>query len=467
MHDEIVESRFAPFEQAMAAEKLPPVVIETFRYYYRQLTAGHSGYISEKDILPVDSLPDAEKFGREYSQSGGEAVSKTVIIKLNGGLGTSMGLNRAKSLIEVKDGLNFLDIIARQAINSRTPLVLMNSFVTRDDSLEILDRYPGLGEFGIARDFVQHKIPKIRQDNLQPAKWSGQPTLEWCPPGHGDIYLALHTSGILADMIGAGYEYAFISNADNLGACLDEDILGYFVKQGLAFLMEVADRTGMDRKGGHLARTPDGRWILRESGQCLEQDVENFQDINRHKFFNTNNLWLNLKELQHSLIARDYILGLPLICNSKNIDPRDTNSIPVYQLETAMGSAISVFDRSEAVRVPRTRFAPVKTTNDLFIIRSDAYGLSENFRLTPAGPVSGRLPMIELDKTYYRLIDDFEDRFAGGVPSILDCRKLTVTGDIKFGNNIKIEGEVTLTNQSETQALIEDNTVISEDISFG
>ena len=89
--------------------------------------------------------------------------------------------------------------------------------------------------------------------------------MEWNPPGHGDIYIALETSGILEKLLQADYRYAFISNIDNLGATLDTEILAYIESHSLPFLLEVTKRTEMDRKGGHLARHKNGHLVLREA----------------------------------------------------------------------------------------------------------------------------------------------------------------------------------------------------------
>ena len=347
--------QFIPFFERMETAGLPSIFIDTFYHYYEQLAAGQTGLIPETDIEPVTSLPDLETFPTRLREVGEVALAKTAVIKLNGGLGTSMGLAQAKSLLKVKVELSFLDIIARQAMGSGVHLMLMNSFVTEEDSLACLAAYPELSN-DLPLSFVQHKEPKITQADLSPAVWPANPQLEWCPPGHGDIYTALLTSGALDSLLAAGYEYAFISNADNLGAIVDRTLLGYFVENQYPFMMEVADRTEMDKKGGHLARLDDGRLILRESAQCPPEDEAAFQDIDRYKYFNTNNLWFNLPALQQTLVERDYKMGLPIICNAKRVDPRDGRSTPVYQLETAMGSAISVFSGAQAIRVPRTRF---------------------------------------------------------------------------------------------------------------
>jgi UTP--glucose-1-phosphate uridylyltransferase len=452
---------FTPFAERMQAEGLPEIVIRTFAFYYDQLAAGQTGLIPEGDIAPVASLPDAEIFGAELREAGRRVLPKTILLKLNGGLGTGMGLEKAKSLLVVKDGLSFLDIIARQALLSDVPLVLMNSFNTRGDSLAALAGYPDLARHGIPLDFVQHKVPKVIQADLTPADWSEDPDLAWCPPGHGDIYTALITSGMLDQLLAHGYTYAFVSNADNLGAVIDPAILGYFAQAGLPFLMEVADRTAVDRKGGHLARSRDGRFILRESAQCPAEDTDAFQDVTRHRYFNTNNLWLNLPSLKAVLDERDGILGLPMIRNSKPLDPRNTTSTPVYQLETAMGAAIGLFDGAGAVRVPRTRFAPVKATDDLLAIRSDAYHLTEDFRIAAsphrALPVP---PIVSLDPRYYRLIDDLEARFPHGAPSLVECERLAVKGDVRFGSGVVCRKEVEIHGSQSRQVQIAPDAIL-------
>jgi len=455
--------QFTPFVAKMQNEGLPDIIVKIFHFYYKQLVNGETGLIAEETIQPIDQLPDVETFSAEFAEIGHTKLAQTILLKLNGGLGTSMGLAKAKSLLTVKDDLTFLDIIARQAQQATTPLVLMNSFATQTDSLNHLRPYTDITS-DIPLDFLQHKVPKIAQANLTPVDWSKNPALEWCPPGHGDIYAALVTSGMLDTLLDNGYHYAFVSNADNLGAILDVSILGYLVKHNLPFMMEVADRTEADKKGGHLAQLPNKQLILRESAQCPPEDVSVFQDITHHKYFNTNNLWLNLSALKEVLNQKDNILGLPMIRNLKTVDSQDPNSPSVYQLETAMGSAITVFPNAQAVRVPRTRFAPVKTTNDFLAVGSDAYIITDDFRVILNPQRTLPPPVINLDPDYYKLIKDMETRFPHGSPSLIACEQFTVKGDIKFGRDIIIQGNVKLINQSAEQIIIPDNAIFNNQI---
>jgi UTP--glucose-1-phosphate uridylyltransferase len=439
----------------MRAEGLPGLAIDTFRHYLEQLQTGASGLIGEDEISPVSTLERLDDLSA-YAERGRGALDQVAVIKLNGGLGTSMGMTRAKSLLEVKPGLRFLDLIAQQVLalrertQARVPLLCMNSFRTRDDSLAVLAGY-SVELPGIPLDFLQHKIPRIDAVHGGPVAWEREPVHEWCPPGHGDLYPALVTSGALAALREAGIRYAFVSNADNLGATLDERVLGWVAEEGIPFAMEVTDRTRADRKGGHLAvRRSDGALVLRESAQCAEADRDSFQDIERHRFFNTNNLWIDLDALQAALDDRGGVLGLPMIRNEKRCDPLDPASPQTIQLETAMGAAIEAFAGARALAVSRDRFAPVKTTNDLLAVMSDAYTLTEDRRVVRHQDTAGDL-VVELDERFYKRVDEFLSRFPDGAPSLRACRSLRVEGDHVFGAGVVVEGAVALSSAGAEQ----------------
>jgi UTP--glucose-1-phosphate uridylyltransferase len=437
---------FQPFEAKMRAEDLPAEAVESFRRQYAALQAGSSGLLSRAEIDPVDDVPRADALDG-HREAGTRALDRCVVLKLNGGLGTSMGMTRAKSLLEVKDGLTFLDLIARQVLHlrrtygCRLPLVLMNSFRTREDSLAHLERYPELAS-DVPADFLQHKVPKVLASDLSPARWPANPEHEWCPPGHGDIYTALLTSGTLEALLGAGYRWAFVSNSDNLGAVPDPAILGWIADDGIPFLMEVCPRSEAHKKGGHLARRRSGGLVLRELAQCPEEEKDEFQDVARYRFFNTNNLWLDLRALDAVLRKRDGVLGLPMIRNEKTVDPTDPESPRVYQMETAMGAAIEVFEGARALCVPQARFAPVKTTNDLLALWSDAFALADDARVVSARPAGAPTLVVDLDPAFYKRIDQLEARFPEGAPSLVGCNRFTVRGDVHFGRGVVARGEV-------------------------
>ena len=447
----------------MERANLHPVVIDTFSHYYKKIISGATGLISDKDIRPVttDNIEDADRI-QKYAEAGRHASPNAVMIKLNGGLGTSMGLTRAKSLLKVKNERTFLEIILKQAEKRYVKLALMNSFSTHEDTLDALSKIKPPDSPLL---FLQNKFPKILQKNFAPANWPENSDLEWNPPGHGDIYSAVYTSGILNTLLDKGIVYAFISNSDNLGATLDESLLGYFVEKGFPFMMEVAPRTPSDVKGGHIARHKDGRLILRESAQCPENELSAFRDIKRYGFFNTNNIWINLKVL-HKLIQKSGAVKLPIIRNPKTLDPRDENSPKVFQIETAMGAAISLFEGAAVIKVPASRFLPVKKCNDLLSIRSDRFIFSTENNLI-ANPNTGTKSIqVDLDPKYYGKIDLFDERFSRGVPSLTNCESLTIKGDVRFESNVVIRGKIVITNKGKTQGVIKEGTVVEKDLIF-
>ncbi len=449
------------FEAKMAAEQLGGMVIETFKHYYCEVVEGATGLIPDDTIRPPtgDEVLVAGKL-KPFAEDGRRALPHAVRITLNGGLGTSMGLIGPKSLLPVRENLTFIDIIMRQAQSGAIRQVFMNSFTTDGPTRTALSV--------IARQappltFVQNKFPKILQDSLKPADWPQAPALEWNPPGHGDIFTAIETSGVLDRLLKDGCRYALICNSDNLGATLDLTLLGFMAANDVPFIMEVARRTPADAKGGHLAVRTKGGLILRESAQFPANSDGG--DIERYAFFNTNNLWVNLPDLK-KLIAAQGTIQLPLILNPKTLDPRDAASPAVFQIESAMGAAIGLFAGARAVLVPRQRFFPVKQCSDLLIVRSDCFTLNHQFQLeiNPQKKTAG--PLVSLDPAYYRHIDQFEARFPAGVPSLLACEQLTVKGDIRFESPVTIEGRVCLTNPEGSQKVIQAGRVINADLTL-
>ena len=434
----------------MRQEGLPQIAIDTFAHYEELLRQGDEGTLPEDELEPLTDVPQAD----DLPEPDASALERVVVLKLNGGLGTSMGMTKAKSLLEVKDGHTFLDVIVRQVLHLREthgadiPLVFMNSFATRDDTLAALERYPELALDGLPLDFVQGKVPKLLADTLEPVEWEPDPALEWAPPGHGDVFTSLVTSGTLDTLLERGYEYLFLSNSDNLGAALEPRILAWFAQEGLPFVAEVVDRTEADRKGGHLARRRvGGGLVLRETAQVPEGDEHAFEDTTRHRFFNANSIWVNLRALEATLRERDGVLGLPMIVNRKTVDPTDPSSAEVLQLETAMGAAIGVFDGADAVHVPRGRFAPVKTTNQLLVVRSDAYELSGDWTVRLA-PSRDAAPIVELSDEF-KLLRDFESRFPAGPPSLVEAERLEVEGDVRFGAGVVVRGRARVEGPAE------------------
>eukprot|EP00927_Polykrikos_kofoidii_P039811 TRINITY_DN3411_c0_g1_i1.p1 TRINITY_DN3411_c0_g1~~TRINITY_DN3411_c0_g1_i1.p1 ORF type:complete len:466 (+),score=114.94 TRINITY_DN3411_c0_g1_i1:75-1472(+) len=458
-----MEQNWPAFEAKMKAEGCNDAAIKAFKYNYSVLVSGESVMIPESSLTPVESLPN---YASIEGEGDPELLKSTVMLKLNGGLGTGMGLEKAKSLLEVTNGNAFLDLIAKQIKSMKEKyatdlaFMLMNSFSTSDDTKAFFAKYEA--DLGKPEDmeFVQNKAPKVNAADLTPAVHAANPEMEWCPPGHGDLYPAMLGSGTLDKLLSAGFKYMFVSNSDNLGATMDLKLLSFFAKSGKPFIMEVAERTDADKKGGHLAvDTKTGGLLLRESAQCPEEDEKEFQNTGKHRYFNTNNLWVNLEALKGIFEANNGFIPLPVMKNSKTVDPRDKESLKVLQLETAMGAAISSFEGASAIVIDRERFAPVKTTNDLFALRSDAYVLTEDFRLVLAPGRKGVPPNIKLDGKY-KFVDAMDTMIPKGPPSLLECTKLVIEGSVEFGEGVVIKGDVTIKNASAEKKIVESGRVL-------
>ncbi|PLX41493.1 MAG: UTP--glucose-1-phosphate uridylyltransferase, partial [Deltaproteobacteria bacterium] len=209
------------------------------------------GAPDEGELVEFDDL---EGHGAEGLDRFGELVW----IILNGGLGTSMEVTHAKSLLKVKGEENFLDLVMDflSKVLSRTgkkiPLMLMNSPATRRDSLAAMEKYGDItGDERLPMDFLQNFFPRVVEED---GSLFGEPAdaESWAPPGHGDLYEAIYGSGVLDKLLESGKRWAFISNADNMGAAPSPRLLGYISSRSIPFVMEVTARTEADVKGGTL-----------------------------------------------------------------------------------------------------------------------------------------------------------------------------------------------------------------------
>jgi UTP--glucose-1-phosphate uridylyltransferase len=451
MGDEGMRAAADKMREAGAHEE----AIRAFESAYERLESGHEAMLPTAELEPAADVSALEELP---AADASEALARVVVIKLNGGLATTMGLQEPKSLVQARQGRSFLEIIVGQTLalrrrySVRLPLVLMNSDATRQATERALAEYPEIEHEGLAPAFEQSMIPKLDADSLDPVSWPSSPALEWSPPGHGDVYGALRRSGMLDALLDQGFRYAFISNSDNLGAKLDPRIVAHLADGEIPFLMEVVEGTEADRKGGHIAqRRSDGQLVLRETAQTPPEDEASFRDFGHWRYYNTNNLWVDLGALAETLERNQGVLELPLIVNRKTVDPRDKDSTPVIQLESAMGAAIESFAGASLLLVPRTRFVPVKTTDDLLVLRSDVYQLTDDMEVQALPERADNLPFVELDPRFYKLIDDFERRFADGPPSLREAERLIVHGDVTFGAGVVVRGAVELDRDAPTR----------------
>lgn len=407
-----------------------------------------------EQVRPYSDLPKA---------SDHSILDKLAVLKLNGGLGTTMGCVGPKSIIEVRDGMTFLDLSVRQiehlnsAYNVNVPFILMNSFNTHEDTKRLIQKYEDHNIQILT--FNQSCYPRFGRESLLPtARDLDSPKDNWYPPGHGDIFEALYNSGLLDELINAGKEYIFVSNVDNLGAVVDLNIYQHMIDSQAEYFMEVTDKTKADVKGGTIIDY-EGQARLLEVAQVPKEHVEEFKSISKFKIFNTNNLWMNLKAIKR--VVENNQLSLEVIINNKALD----NGTPVIQLETAVGAAIKHFKGAAGINVPRSRFLPVKSCSDLLLITSDLFSLEHGVLKRNPKRVFDTTPVIKLGDTFKK-VANFQGRFKS-IPNVLELDHLTVSGDVVFGKNVVLKGSVIIVANEGNRIILPDNSVIENKLVTG
>ena len=399
--------------------------------------------------IPIDEIPLYSSLSDVPNDNSKFLLEKLIVVKLNGGLGTSMGCEGPKSLITVRNDMTFLDIVVRQIqyINglcgTNIPLVLMNSFNTDEETKRIEERYKSQVSF---YTFCQSKFPRLEKETLLPlvSNFNDSDLSVWYPPGHGDFYQSFINSGLCESFLKMGKEVLFISNIDNLGATVDLKILNLLLNQPNApvgakpceFLMEVTDKTRSDIKGGTLVYNNNVKTLL-EIAQVPKQHVDEFISVHKFNIFNTNNLWIRISAIKR-LINNDSLHMEPIV-NSKTLE----NGTKVIQLENAIGAAIKCFDGAIGLNVPRSRFLPVKTTSDLLSLLSDLYCLELRTGIIYMNPLRSfpSVPLVKLGSNHFGKLKEFLERFED-IPQMLELDHLTVSGDVRFGKNITLKGTV-------------------------
>ncbi|CAF0749041.1 unnamed protein product [Adineta ricciae] len=391
--------------------------------------------LPEGTVIPYKKLITADLSDAK------ELLSKLIVVKLNGGLGTTMGCQGPKSVISVRNDLTFLDLTIQQLehLNRQydcdVPLVLMNSFNTHEETEKVVEKYSHVSVK--IYNFNQSKYPRVDRETLLPIATSmtNSDNECWYPPGHGDVYQAFYNSGLLDQFIQQGKEYMFLSNIDNLGASVDLYILKHLLTDAVKheFIMEVTDKTRADVKGGTLIEY-EGKLRLLEIAQVPKENVDEFKSVSKFRIFNTNNLWINLPAIKR--VVEDQSLHMEIIVNLKSLD----KGFNVIQLETASGAAIKSFEGAQGINVPRRRFLPVKTTSDLLLVMSNLFTIHRGILVMNQQRSFPSVPLVKL-ATSFNKVKDFLSRFQS-IPDCLELDSLTVSGDVTFGKGVSLRGTV-------------------------
>ncbi|MEQ2214003.1 UTP--glucose-1-phosphate uridylyltransferase [Xenoophorus captivus] len=344
-------------------------------------------------------------------------LNKLVVVKLNGGLGTSMGCKGPKSLISVRNENTFLDLTVQQIeVQLQNSEQLCSVNIQRSSWISGSCFQIPLCSF-FCSILTKPLMPMCRSMGV-----NGENTEAWYPPGHGDIYASFCNSGVLDKLLAEGREYIFVSNIDNLGATVDLFILHHLMSQPAdkrcEFIMEVTDKTRADVKGGTLIQYEDHLRLL-EIAQVPKAHVDEFKSVTKFKIFNTNNLWISLPAIKR--LQEKNSMDLEIIVNPK--------------LETAVGAAIKSFKNAMGVNVPRSRFLPVKTSSDLLLVMSNLYSLDAGSLTMSKKREFPTTPHVKLGSSFTK---DFLTRFEN-IPDMLELDHLTVSGDVTFGKNVSLK----------------------------
>ncbi|MBT3515697.1 MAG: UTP--glucose-1-phosphate uridylyltransferase [Flavobacteriaceae bacterium] len=389
------------------------------------------GNPDEKKLISYTSLPVPKKESIEAS------LAQLAVCKLNGGLGTTMNCRGPKSAIIVREKKTFINILVEQIseLNKKykadVPLYFMNSFNTHDATERIISRVKGTTRI---LSFCQHSYPRLLADESGFLDLQKKSADAWYPPGHGDLFSCILENGYLDSLIKEGRECLFISNADNLGAVIDLKILDYMINEDIPFLMEVTSKTTADMKGGVLCQGKD-RIQLLEIANVPPEHVAEFCGNKKFKFFNTNNIWINLIHLKRML--KEGPLDLDLVINRKQVKKQD-----ILQLETTVGSALNLFPGSVGMNVPRSRFLPVKKTSDLLLVQSNLFDLDRGILKRDSAINDSNLPRINL-KDPFNDLKEYQRRVPVP-PDIAELSSLELEGQVQFNGNVTLKGNVRL-----------------------
>lgn len=423
-----------------------PTDLDEFECMYGRFLKTRGDKISWSKIEPPTGK--LFQYGElEEMKDPASLMSKLVIVKLNGGLGTTMGCSGPKSMIKLRNNMNFLDITVKQLkeiskkYNCDLPLVLMNSFNTDKQTKEQKIDYSNVEMFN------QSMYPRLDSESLLPIEDE-----LYYPPGHGDMFHSMECAGILDKLLDQGKEYMFVSNIDNLAATVDTRIFNLVVEQEIDFCMELTAKTRADVKGGTLVNN-NGVLSLLEIAQVPEEHKKDFTSVRKFQIFNTNSAWINLKAVKKVVKS----LQLDLIQNMKSVGGRK-----VIQLETALGSAVKWFENNCGVVVPRNRFLPVKACCDLFLLESNLYVEREGFLSLNPARLSPQLPIIKLVGKMYQKVSGFEKAFPE-IPDITHLDTLIVMGDVRFGKGVRLLGTVILCSAGDVPMVVKDDQVIEDE----
>lgn len=388
---------------------------------------GQSSSVCEKDEVILVAYDNLAPLSQDIRKTK-EMLDKLVVVKFNGALGTSMGFNGPKSLIEIQEGVTLLDLVNQriESLNAyygcKVPLLLVNTNETHNATLKMLKKYSG-------SNLDIHSFVQDQQPELQSLDGPSDP---------GTAFLSLVNRATLDQLVSQGKEYALVVDTDNACALIDPKILNHLIQNNVEYCMEVTPATSTFSRTSLLS-SQEGKFKLANIAQSASKHC-----TRKFKFTDTRSVWVNLKAAKR-LLETD-AMTTEKFSMSESADADDK--------ESAAGSAIQLFGERIGVNVPQHRYLPVNSTSDLLVLWSDVYTYDKGI-LTQN---RSRNPSINLGPEFEK-VDDFEKRFKS-IPSIVGLESLKVTGDVWFGSGVTLKGRVTIEVKPGVKLEIPDDVVI-------
>ncbi|CAI8611517.1 unnamed protein product [Vicia faba] len=386
-------------------------------------------------VIPYDDLAPLPEADIEETK---KLLDKLVVLKVNHDSGSNMGFENPKSAIDIGDGKTFLDLIINQieTLNSKygcqVPLFIFNKDDTHDSTLKVLEKY---SESSIdVHTFKQGEHPELTLSGEHCSKEEVQTVDD------GDIFRSLMIDGTLDLLLSQGKEYILVMKSDNVATVVDPNILNHLMTNTIDYCMEVTPS-----HSSNLILTPMN-FKLQEIAQNQDKHLKD-----KFKLIDTTNMWVSLRAIKRLIDTNRLKPKKPSILKGSDYDQ-------TLRQETKAESAVQFFDNVIGVSTPESRFLPLDATSDLLLLQSDLYTYREGVLTRNPARTNPLNPVIDLGPEFAK-IDDFQRRFKS-IPSITGLDSLVVRGDVWFGSNITLKGQVTIAAKPGSKLEIPDGVVI-------
>ncbi|KAK7351945.1 hypothetical protein VNO77_11734 [Canavalia gladiata] len=364
-------------------------------------------------------------------------LDKLVVVKFDGCPGRNMGFECPKSAVDITDGLTFQDLIINQIENlnskygCRVPLLLFIKDDTHDSTLKVMEKYSKSSVE--VHTFKQIEGPELK---LSGGHYSKDEVHSF---DEVDMFRSLMTRGTLDSLLSQGKEYILVMKSDNVATIIDPNILNHLMTNDIEYCMEVTP--------SHLFNL-----VLTPRNFKLQEIARNQDKHSKGNFklIDTTNMWVSLRAIKRLVDGYELMHRTPSVSKKNDYDQT--------LQDIAAGPAIQFFNNVVGVSVPESRYLPLDATSDLLVVQSDLYTCREGVLTRNPARTNPLNPVIDLGPEFEK-VDAFQGRFRS-IPSIIGLDSLMVRGDVWFGANITLKGQVTIVAKPGMKLEIPDGVII-------